>query len=99
MRVGVDIPYLAAPHDVRRYVQAMEDLGFDHVGFSEHVCCTVDTQFPAPFFTFDEPWRETVTMATFVAGVTQRIEVNPAMMLMPLYHPVSPPSSWPRSPG
>ena len=88
MRVGVDIPYLAAPHDVRRYVQAMEDLGFDHLGFSEHVCCTVDSQFPAPFFTFDEPWRETVTMATFVAGVTQRIEVNPSMMLMPLYHPV-----------
>ena len=27
-------------------------------------------------------------MATFVAGVTQRIEVNPSMMLMPLYHPV-----------
>ena len=88
MRVGVDIPYLAAPHDVRRYVQAMEELGFDHLGFSEHVCCTVDSQFPAPFFTFDEPWRETVTMATFVAGVTQRIEVNPSMMLMPLYHPV-----------
>ena len=71
MRVGVDIPYLAAPHDVRRYVQAMEELGFDHLGFSEHVCCTVDSQFPAPFFTFDEPWRETVTMATFVAGVTR----------------------------
>jgi probable F420-dependent oxidoreductase len=88
VRVGVDIPYLAAPHDVRRYVQAMEELGFDHVGFSEHICCTVDTQFPAPFFTFDEPWRETVTMATFVAAVTRRIEVNPAMMLMPLYHPV-----------
>ena len=88
MRVGVDIPYLASAHDVRRYVQAMEELGFDHLGFSEHVCCTVDSQFPAPFFTFDEPWRETVTMATFVAAVTQRIEVNPAMMLMPLYHPV-----------
>ena len=88
MRVGVDIPYLVPPHDVRRYVQAMEGLGFDHVGFSEHVCCTVDSEFPAPFFTFEEPWRETVTMATFVAGATQRIEVNPAMMLLPLYHPV-----------
>lgn len=88
MRVGVDIPYLAAAHDIRRYVQAIEELGFAHVGFSEHVCCTVDSKFPAPFFTFDEPWRETVTMATFVAGATQRIEVNPAMMLLPLYHPV-----------
>ncbi len=88
MRVGVDIPYLAAPHDVRRYAQAMDELGFDHLGFSEHVCSTVDSKFPAPFFTFEEPWRETVTMASFVAGVTQRIEVNPAMMLMPLYHPV-----------
>ena len=27
-------------------------------------------------------------MATFVVAVTQRVEVNPAMMLVPLYHPV-----------
>ncbi|HEX4981871.1 MAG TPA: TIGR03619 family F420-dependent LLM class oxidoreductase [Ilumatobacteraceae bacterium] len=88
MRVGVDIPYLASSDEVTRYAQAMEELGFDHIGFSEHVCSTVDSQFPAPFFTFEEPWRETVTMATFVVAVTQRIEVNPAMMLVPLYHPV-----------
>jgi probable F420-dependent oxidoreductase len=88
VRVGVDIPYLVPSHDVRRYVQAMEEFGFDHVGFSEHVCCTTDSKFPAPFFTFDDPWRETVTMSTFVVAVTQRIEVNPAMMLLPLYHPV-----------
>ena len=88
MRVGVDIPYLTSAHDVRRYVQAMEELGVDHLGFSEHVCSTVDSQFPAPFFTFEEPWRETVTMATFVIAATQRVEVNPAMMLVPLYHPV-----------
>ena len=72
MRVGVDIPYLVSSHDVRRYVQAMEDLGFDHVGFSEHVCCTVDSKFPAPFFTFDEPWRESVTMSTFVVPLPEK---------------------------
>jgi probable F420-dependent oxidoreductase len=88
MRVGVDIPYFAAAADVREYVQGVEALGFDHVGFSEHVCSTLDTEFPAPMFTFDEPWRESFTLASFVAALTSRIEINPAMTLLPLYHPV-----------
>lgn len=88
MRVGIDIPYFAASADVREYVQGVEALGFDHVGFSEHVCSTLDTEFPAPMFTFDEPWRESFTLAAFVAALTTRIEINPAMTLLPLYHPV-----------
>lgn len=88
MRVGIDIPYFASAADVRTYVQAVEALGFDHVGFSEHVCSTLDTEFPAPMFTFDEPWRESFTLAAYVAALTSRLEINPAMTLLPLYHPV-----------
>jgi probable F420-dependent oxidoreductase len=88
MRVGVDIPYFSSSAEVRAYVQAVEELGFDHIGFSEHVCSTLDTTFPAPMFTFDEPWRESITLAAFVAALTSRIEINPAMFLLPLYQPV-----------
>jgi probable F420-dependent oxidoreductase len=88
LRVGVDIPYIADPGAVRAFVQAVEGLGYDHLGFSEHVCSTLDTEFPGPMFTFDEPWRESFTLAAFVAACTSRIEINPAMLLLPLYQPV-----------
>ena len=88
MRVGVDLPYLADPGAIVAFSQAVEALGFDHLGFSEHVCSTEDSPFPAPFFTFDEPWRESFTLASFVAAVTSRIELNPSMLLLPLYPPV-----------
>jgi probable F420-dependent oxidoreductase len=88
MRVGVDIPYFASPVEIRDYVQAVEALGFHHVGFSEHICCTLDSAFPAPVFAFDDPWHESFTLASFVAAVTGTIELNPAMVLLPLYPPV-----------
>jgi probable F420-dependent oxidoreductase len=88
MRVGIDIPYFSASTDVRDYVQAVEALGFDYVGFAEHICATADSPFPSPMFTVDEPWRESISLAAFVAGATTRLEINPAMMLLALYHPV-----------
>ncbi len=88
LRVGVDIPYLATSAEIRSFVQAVEELGYDHIGFSEHVCSTTDTVFPGPMFSFDEPWRESFTLGAFVAACTHRIEINPAMVLLPLYHPV-----------
>jgi probable F420-dependent oxidoreductase len=88
MRVGVDLPFLSSPSEIRDYVQAVEELGFDHLGFSEHIAATTDTLFPGPSFSFDEPWRESFTLASFIAAVTNRIELNPAMVLLPLYHPV-----------
>ena len=88
MKIGIDIPYLASTADVRTYVRESEALGFDFLGFSEHVCSTVDSPFPAPIFSFDDPWRETATFGAFVAALTSTIEINPAMMLLPLYPPV-----------
>ena len=88
LRVGVDIPYLGHPSEVREYAQQMEALGFHHLGFSAHLCSTTDTVFPGPMFSFDEPWRETFTLAAFVAAVTTRVEINTAMLLLPLYEPV-----------
>lgn len=88
LRVGIDIPYFGSPAEIREYCQAVEGIGYDHLGFSEHVCTTVDSAFPSPVIRFDDPWRETSTTAAFVAAVTSRVEINPAMMLLPLYHPV-----------
>lgn len=88
MRVGCDIPYFATPTEVRDYAQAVEGLGFDVLGFSSHIASALDSPFPTPMFVFDEPWRESFTLASFVAAVTSRVELNPAMVLLPLYPPV-----------
>lgn len=88
LRVGVDLPYFASPIEVRDYAQAMEQIGFDHIGFSSHLCSTLDTEFPAPIFQFDDPWHESFTLAAYLAGVTSTIEINTSMLLLPLYPPV-----------
>jgi alkanesulfonate monooxygenase SsuD/methylene tetrahydromethanopterin reductase-like flavin-dependent oxidoreductase (luciferase family) len=85
MRFGCDIPHLAATDEVRRYVLGVEELGYHFVGYAGHLACTLDTAFPAPFFTFDEPWREAFTLGAWLAAVTPGIEINPAMVLLPLY--------------
>jgi probable F420-dependent oxidoreductase len=88
VRVGIDLPYFAAKTEIRDYAQAVEDLGFQHLGFSGHVATALDSPWPAAHFTFDEPWHEPFTLLAFLAGVTSRIELSPAVVLLPLYPPV-----------
>jgi len=86
--VGIDLPYFAAKAEIRDYAQALEQLGFHHLGFSGHVAAALDSPWPAPHFRFDEPWHEPFTLLAFLAGVTTRIELSPAVVLLPLYPPV-----------
>ena len=88
MRVGIDVPYFADPAEIRDYAQAAETAGYDYLGFSGHVASAVDSPWPTPRFTFDEPWHEPFTQLAFLAGVTERIELSPAVVLLPLYPPV-----------
>lgn len=83
MRVGVDLPYFAHAVEIRDYVQAAQDLGYAHVGFSEHVVSSSASPFP-PGLSFDEPWHESFTMLAFLAAVTEGIELNTGMMLLAL---------------
>lgn len=88
IRFGVDIPYFESTADLRHYVQGVEELGFHSLGFASHIAMTLDSPFPTPMFGFDEPWRESFTLASHVAALTEQIELNPAMLLLPLYPPV-----------
>ncbi|MEV5843543.1 LLM class F420-dependent oxidoreductase [Streptomyces sp. NPDC051985] len=83
IKLGCDLAYFADPAAVRDVAQAAEDLGYDTLGFSEHVAATSDTTLP-PGFAPDDPWHEAMTCAAYVAGVTSRIEITTAMMLLPL---------------
>lgn len=83
MRVGVDLPYFAHPIEIRDYVQAAQDLGYAHIGFSEHVVSSSASPFP-PGLSFDEPWHESFTLLAFLAAVTEGIELSTGMTLLAL---------------
>jgi probable F420-dependent oxidoreductase len=88
VRVGIDVPYFAARQEIRDYAQAAEGIGYHFLGFSGHVASATDSPWPTPRFTFDEPWHEPFTLLAFLAGVTERIGLSPAVVLLPLYPPV-----------
>ena len=83
MRVGVDLPYFAHAIEIRDYVQAAQELGYAHIGFSEHVVSSSASPFP-PGLSFDEPWHESFTLLAFLAAVTEGIELNTGMTLLAL---------------
>ncbi|MDP9463890.1 MAG: TIGR03619 family F420-dependent LLM class oxidoreductase [Actinomycetota bacterium] len=83
MRVGVDLPYFRHAVEIRDYVEAAQGLGYAHIGFSEHVVSSAASTFP-PGLSFDEPWHESFTLLAFLAAITERIELNTGMTLLPL---------------
>ena len=83
MRVGVDLPYFAHAVEIRDYVQAAQGLGYAHIGFSEHVVSSTASPYP-PGLSFDEPWHESFTLLAFLAAITEGIELNTGMTLLPL---------------
>jgi probable F420-dependent oxidoreductase len=87
MRVGCDLPYFSDPGEIRAFAEGVEALGYHHLGFSEHVAASGTTAYP-PGFSFDDPWHETTTLVGFLAAVTSNVELNPAMLLVTLRHPV-----------
>jgi probable F420-dependent oxidoreductase len=95
MKLGCDLPYLADPGEIRAFAQAAEDLGYDHLAFSEHVASAPDSPFPnppagrpGPRFAFADPWHESFTLLGFLAGVTRRIELSTSMALTAMRPPV-----------
>lgn len=86
MRLGVDLPYYADPALIRSYAQAVEEMGYDHLSFNEHIVGADPDANPGVqlLHTHTEPWHEQLTLMAFLAGVTKRIELAPSMLLLPL---------------
>ncbi|HMK12361.1 MAG TPA: TIGR03619 family F420-dependent LLM class oxidoreductase [Acidimicrobiales bacterium] len=87
MRLGCDVPYFVEPDDIRAFAVAAEEIGFDHIGFSEHIARSTFTSYPG-VISFDDPWHEAFTMLAFLSAVTTRIELVSAMALVTLRSPV-----------
>lgn len=86
VRVGVVLPTyrrLANAGNIKRAAQVGESLGFDSVWVTDHVvvpAANVDT-FGATFF-------EAVTTMAYIAGITSRVLIGAAILIVPYRHPL-----------
>ena len=86
LKVGVVLPTyrrLASAANIRRAAQLSEDLGFDSVWVTDHVVVPESSldAFGPTFF-------EAVTVMAYVAGITRRVEIGAAILIVPYRHPL-----------
>ena len=89
MRYGVNFPHAIGkdPVAIRDWAQAAEGNGFDYMLTIDHVAGVHRDQFgpsgPAFNYTSETPTHELMTLFAFVAGVTERLELTPSVLLLP----------------
>jgi probable F420-dependent oxidoreductase len=86
MRVGVVLPTyrrLASPPNIRRAAELSEALGFDSVWVTDHVVVPASSveAFGPTFF-------EAVSTMAYVAGITSRVLIGAAILIVPYRHPL-----------
>lgn len=89
MKFGISYPDAEIGTDrivIRDFAQAVEEMGYNHISTHDHVI-----QSPTPreswemakFYTTDFPHHEPLTVMAFLAGVTETIDLNPAIVILP----------------
>ncbi len=73
------------PAAIRDYVQAVEDLGFDHLVIFEHVLgiSTIPRPDAAQGSMSDLPIHEPFVLFGYLAGVTRRLELVTSVLILP----------------
>ena len=87
MKIGAVFPQTeigADPVVIRDYVQAVEGLGFDYLTVLEHVLQARTPSGPpwAKFYTRERMFHEPLTLFSFLAAVTERIEFATAILVL-----------------
>ncbi len=86
MKVGVVLPTyrrLANTANIKRAAELSESLGFDSVWVTDHVVVP-----DANLETFGATFFEAVTTMAYVAGITSRVEIGAAILIVPYRHPL-----------
>jgi probable F420-dependent oxidoreductase len=86
VKVGVVLPTyrrLANTENIVRAASASESLGFDSVWVTDHIVVPASSldAFGATFF-------EAVTVMAFVAGITSRVQIGAAILIVAYRHPL-----------
>jgi probable F420-dependent oxidoreductase len=86
VKVGVVLPTyrrLATVENIRRAAELSESLGFDSVWVTDHVVV------PSPSIeAFGPDFYEAVTVMSYVAGITRRVQIGAAILIVPYRHPL-----------
>ena len=89
MKFGLHFPQAEIPHDfavIRDFIQAGEELGYHHLNVPDHVIQTrvPKAEFPAAErYTTEFPHHETMALLSFAAGVTTKIKLKSAVLILP----------------
>ena len=85
MHYGIHLPHAgerASPILIRRFAVQAEALGIADVWVSEHIILP-RTQFLRPL-----PFYEPVLTLTWVAAVTERVNLGTSVLVLPMRHPI-----------
>ncbi len=89
MKVGVSVPMTEIGDDLgalRDYIQAAEDLGYDHVRILDHVL-GADPQFHPEVsefpYTYKSYTHEPFTLLSYLAAITERLHLVTGILILP----------------
>jgi probable F420-dependent oxidoreductase len=89
MQVGVSVPITEIGADLgalREFVQAAEDLGYDHIRILDHVL-GADPQFhpevPVFPYTYKSYIHEPFTLMSYLAAITRRLQLVTGILILP----------------
>jgi probable F420-dependent oxidoreductase len=86
LKVGVVLPTyrrLASADNIRRAAELSESLGFDSVWVTDHVVV------PSPSLeAFGPTFFEAVSVMSYLAGITSRVQIGAAILIVPYRHPL-----------
>jgi probable F420-dependent oxidoreductase len=89
MKFGISYPDAEIGTDrilIRDFAQAVEEMGYSHISVHDHVIQSAtprETVDMAKYYTRDFPHHEPMTVMAFLAGVTETIGINPAIVILP----------------
>jgi len=86
LKVGVVLPTyrrLASPDNIRRAATLSESLGFDSVWVTDHVVVP-----SASVEAFGPAFYEGMAVMSYVAGITSRVQIGAAILIVPYRHPL-----------
>jgi probable F420-dependent oxidoreductase len=98
MRVGAKVPNSGpypAEIGIPKMARVLEDAGFASLWVSDHVIMPEHFSSPYPFsadgrayWPSDTPYFDALVALTLIAGATERATFGPAVLVLPLRHPV-----------
>jgi len=86
LKVGIVLPTyrrLATADNIRRAAQLSESLGFDSVWVTDHIVVP-----SASVEAFGPAFYEAVTVMSYVAAITSRVQIGAAILIVPYRHPL-----------